>query len=320
MLLRNRFINTTALCLEGEGVTPPGGPPANAPAPLAAPWGADVNKPWMLGDAAAPKPWFETLTDGPTKEFVKSKNYANPAVMADALFSANRMVNGNAVELPGQDAAPDAYAAFAAKLRGEGVKAATDYRFTFGKDAEGKDLTADPALVGFAQSLAYDLGVPPKRAQELIVDKWQQFAKTTNEKAHADSVAANAAEAETVKTKWGANFDTFLAAGQRAAKSLGLDAAELAKIEGAIGAAPMMNLFALLGQKSAEGGLPSGDPSRAADPSNMTPQAAQAEAERMRADPAINKILMDKTDPQHANMVAKLEQLHATMAGVKKPA
>ena len=325
MLLRSLLLNGSALALplfEGESTGgPPATPPGSTPpAAIAAPWGADVSKPWMLGDAAAPKPWFETLADGPTKEFVRSKNYGNPAVMADALYSATRMVNGNAVELPSIDGDAKAWEPFNAKMRGDSIKAPTDYKFDFGKDDKGAAIEGDPRMIKFAQELAFNLGIHPKRAQELVVNPWQQFAAEMNAASVQEANAKNEQEANAVRTKWGANFESLRAGGERVAKSLKLDPATLTAIEAHIGAAPLMDLFAQLGKLSAEGGMIGGAGGNSTDPVNMTPEQVQQKINEKMADAQFQTAYRDRQNPGHARAVEEMEALHKLLSAKKQQA
>lgn len=332
MLLRRLLLNGTALSLplfEGEGAGGAGGAGGTGgtggaggtpPAPLSAPWGSDPSAQWMLGEGGNAKPWYEALPDSPTKELYREKKYANPAVAADAHFGANRMVNGNAVELPNIEGDAKAWEPFNARMRGESVKAPTDYKFDFGKDKEGKPIEADPKMTAFAQQLAYDLGVHPKRAQELIVNKWQTFASEMNAKSVADANAANEAEANAVRAKWGANFETLRAGGERVAKSLKLDPTTLSAIESHIGAAPLMDLFAQLGKIGAEGKLLDGGGSGGTDPVNMTAEQVQQKINDKRADAQFMAGYSDRNHPNHANALKEMEDLHKLLAAKNRPA
>jgi len=326
-LMRLRFIGTTALCREGEGTGSGTGTGTGTGTPtVVAPWGSDPAKPWMLGEATNAKPWYEAaLPDGPTKEFVRTKNFANPHVMADALFSANRMANGNAIEIPniGEPNTPydpKPWEGFNAKLRGESIKAPTDYKFNFGKDAEGKDIAPDAGLLKLAQEISFESGLHPKRAQEIIVNRWQAYAKEANAKAAKEATAANEAEANSVRQKWGENFETLRAGGERVAKALKLAPETLSKIEAHIGAAPLMDLFAQLGQLSAEGKLVSGEGSGTTDPISMTADQIQQKINDRKSDTQFMAAFNDKMHANHKSAVAEIENLYKLLAQKNKPA
>jgi uncharacterized protein YbaA (DUF1428 family) len=278
------------------------------PPPAAAPWGEKPDAAWQIGD----KPWYEVvLTDGPTKDFYREKKYANPAIAADANFSAQRMVTGNAVELPKDEADTKAWEAVNAKLRGDTVKAPTDYKFSMGKDGAGKDIPGDPAMITFGQQVAYDFGLSPKKAQSLV-DRWNKFVGEQTQARTADEARKNEASINALKAKHGESFDAYVAGGRRVAASLGYSEQELLGIEKHIGAAPIIDLFARLGALSKEGGLvgggSGGDPNNI---NNMDAAAAQAEIAKMRGDQPTQAILDNKDHPQHKEMVDRMQRLYA---------
>lgn len=304
---------------EGEGQGGAGGnqppanqPPANQPPSNQAavpPWGGDVNTQWMVNG----KPWYEALLpEGPTRQLYTEKKYNNPVQAADAHFSANRMVNGNAAEIPADDAKPDAWQAFNAKLRGPAVAKPEDYKFDFGKTPDGKPIAPDPRMEKFGRELAFELGMSPKRAQELLINKWQQFAGEVNAEATKAEQTANSNEVLGVQQKWGERLDEYKAAGQRVVAALGLEQPLMQKIEGAIGGAAMLELLARLGKMAPEGsfkgGNPGGDPNNI---DNMTAQQAKAEIDKLGADAQFQAQYNDKNNPLHKDAVDRMAKLYA---------
>jgi len=300
-MFKNKFF--PIVCYEGEGagagagaggVSDGGNPPNNVPV---APWGADVNAPWKVAD----KPWYEVyVPEGPAREFYRAKNYGNPVQAFEAHYSANRMVNGNAVEIPGENAPPEAVNAFYTKLGRPATPA--DYKFDFGKTSDGKDVEVDKNLVEFGQKLAFETGLSPKRAQEVIVKGWQEFAQKQNEAYVNEAKAQNDAEVASVKQRYGDQWDTHRAAGERAYKALGIDQALGSKIEGAIGAAAMLELFIKIGKATGEGNMMTGGDSGGGspdDPSKMTPEQAKARIEVLGGDKDFQEKYNTATHPQH---------------------
>jgi hypothetical protein len=279
-----------------------GGPPA------AAPWGEKVDAPWQIGD----KPWYEVvLADGPTKDFYRDKKYVNPAIAADANFSAQKMITQGAVTVPTDAADTKGWDAFFAKTRGDTVKAATDYKFDFGVDAKNQPIAGDPAMIKFGQEVAFEHGLSPQRAQTLV-NKWNKFAGEQLAAKQASEAAQNDAGILALKTKHGESFDAYLAGGRRIVAALGYSEQELSNIEKHIGGAAMIDLFARIGAKSTEGALQGGggggDPNNV---NNMDAAAAAAAIARMRGDAEQSKILGNKDHPLHKEAVKRLEQLHA---------
>jgi hypothetical protein len=308
-----KYIGQPVFNAEGAGGAPggaPGGnpPPSQPPAASAAPWGADVNAPWNVGD----KPWFETLPDGPTKDLLKAKNYANPAILADAYYSANKMISApdRTIVLPGETATEQERAAFDARLRQ--VRGALDAPEKYElKMPDGQQ--ADPNLLKFGQQIAHKYGLSAKEAQGLV-DDWNRNAAEWNTAAQQAQQQANDAAIAEMKTKYGAEFDTKIAEGQRVVKSLGLDNALLDKIEASVGAAPLLDLLFRIGAKGGEGSvIGNGNNADPTNPATMTPQQAQAEVNRLNADPAFQQAYTTANHPGHKDAVEKMAMLFSRL-------
>lgn len=310
-----KYLNTAPFTSapDGAGGTPPaaGTPPAETPlaagVPVVPPWGPDVNTTWMTGD----KPWYETLIpDGPTKDLFRDKKYANPAVAADAYYSANKMINNGVVALPGADAKPEDWTALHVKL---GRPEAAD-KYDIRIDPAVK---VDPNMLKFGKDLAFELGLPPAFAQKMV-DKWNGFAAQANSATVTQQQTENTQQLDGVKQTWGDQFETKLNNGKNAVKVLydltkPAEQALYNKIEGAIGSAAMLDLFARIGGKTGEGPMIGGGSVPPDNPDNMTAAQAQAEITRLRADPAFSTMLNTRNDPGHAAAVAKMERLHVRL-------
>lgn len=266
----------------------------------------------MVGD----KPWYETFVpEGPTRDLIKSKNYANPVVVADSYYAANRMVNGNAIEIPPADAKPEAWDAIHKKL---GWQEAPD-KYTF-KQPDG--FTPDEGMVKFGQKMAYELRLDPARAQRMN-DLWNEYAKEASASGATAQQAANEAEVSAVKQSWGADFDANMTAGKRAVEAVFAADKDkwLPKIEGAIGASAMLELFARLGKLGGEALMKGGGSGNGGDPSNpssLTQAQAQAEIARLMADSDFQKAYTNPLDPQHKAKVQHMMSLHAAVASKPK--
>jgi hypothetical protein len=292
---------------DAPGATPPGGtppPPSGGTSPPVAPWGNDVNAVWMVDN----KPWYEAFVpEGPARDVMKAKNYANPVVVADAYHNANKMLNlDTRLAVPGADAKPEDVNAYYDK-RG---RAANPEAYEI-KAPDGKAF--DPGLVKFAKTLAYDLGLTPKEAQ-VMAAKYDAFAGTHfAEKANADK-AANEAAISALETSWKTKgeLEPMKAAGLRAIQGLGLQEATLQKIEGQIGHAAVIELLALVGSKAGEGGSFKSDGGTGGNDNPMaSPEAAKAEIDRLGNDAVFQKAYTTKNDPGHIDAVKRMEALYA---------
>lgn len=285
-------------------------PPAQQQ-PFTAPW--EAGKPWTVGD----KPWYEGIAEQPVKELLAAKNYSNPYELAMAYYNANKLVNGaaDAITVPGSDATPEQWDAFYTKL---GRPESPDkYELKFGENVQ-----TDPRMVEFGKSLFHEMGLDPSRAQK-AADKWNAFLADYNGAVAEDWRKQNDADVDALKTRWGGDFDASMAAGKRTldalkgqAKAKGMDEAAvnsvIDKVEANIGTAGVLELLALMGKASGEGGFKGanggGDPH---NPDTMSGAQAQAEINRLMGDPAFYKTYTDKSDPQHAAAVDKMQRLYA---------
>jgi len=292
----------------GAGTPPAGGgaPPAEfTPAP--APWTND--KVWTLGDTG--RPWHEAIPEADVRERMKAKGYANPAILAMSYHNLEKLHSGaeDVIAIPKEGAPPEEFDAFYKRLGRPESADKYDLKMPDG-------VTADENMVKFGRELAFKLGLPPKAAQTMA-DAWNEFAgKMAGQQTAqqiADAARQNDVEIEALKTKLGDKFPEAKAAGERAVKALGLDAATLDKVERNIGAGALVDLLCRIGLQTGEGGFKGGGGGNPNDPSNMTPQAAQARINQLNADPDFQKAYFDKAHPQHAEKVNEMLSLNARL-------
>lgn len=269
---------------------------ATATGDTIAPWAESKDQPYSIGG----KPWWEAIPEQPVRELISQKAYKTPADLAMAYHNLNKTFSGNHVLLPGENADEATMEDFYKKLGRP--EAADKYDI---KLPEGT--AVDDGLLAFGKNLAFKLGLPPKTAQTMV-DLWQGFAAENNEQLVKAEREYNDQQVAETKTKWGADFDKNVAAGNRVTKALGLDATTLTAIERAMGAAPLLDLLARLGRASDEGALTAGG-SGGAGVDN--PQNAASEITRLQGDADFQKKYLDKNHPEHREAVDKMAQLFA---------
>lgn len=286
------------------GQTPPAG---GSEHPVDAPW-SGAEGVWNLGEGDAAQPWWAFLPDQAAREHIAAKQYANPAELALANYNLTRLQTGdtNVVNLPGENATPEQWNDFYTKMgRPETPDA---YDFKFGEGAE-----ADDTMVKFGKSLFHSMGLNPTQAQA-AADKWNEFAMEQNAAALEAQKAANDAELDALRSRWGADLDKNKAAGKRVVEALGLENDLIERVENQIGSAAIVELLATIGRKSDEGAFKSGsvqnDPN---DPSTMSREAAQAKVEQLQSDKDFQAKYTDAKHPGHAEAVALMERLYARL-------
>ena len=293
------------------GQPPAGAPPAGAEHPATAPW-AGSRDVWKLGEAGKEQPWYHAVPEEPVRELMKAKNYKNPAELAVAYHNANQM----------NKLAPDITAVLEGKATPEQEKAfytkmgrpESPDKYVF-KHADG--VTPDSNLVKLGQEIFYEMGASPAKAQAAM-EKWDKAVMAMNAAQIADEQKQNDTELASLSTKWGADLEVHKAAGLRAVQSLTAKGASpelIAKVEGAIGAAPMVELLAILGKMSGEGDGTTGGGNNNSDPNNvagMTKEQAQARIKQLEGDTEFyDKKYKDKNHPEHKAALTLMEQLFA---------
>lgn len=271
----------------------------------AVPWGTDPAAPYNIGD----KPWYEVaLPDGPAKQLIAEKKYANPVVLANSYYEANRTLASknadNSVIVPGDNATDADRNAFYTKMGRPADP--TGY-----KDTVVWGDNPDPQMQEFASKLGFDLGLNPKQVSTLV-SRWNALAGEFETNGAEAYRTQNESQVASLKAEWGANFESSIAAGQRvltALKNNGITEDDLSAIEANIGAAPVIKLMATIGKLTGEASFMQGAHGALADPANLSPEQAAAEVTRLRGDAEFNKMYTDAKHPQHKDAVDRMAAL-----------
>lgn len=272
--------------------------------PVTAPWGSTDT--WQLGEAGKEQPWYMAIPEESVRESVKAKGYKNPAEVAMAYHSLMGMQRNpdNVIVPPGADATPEQLNEFYTKLGRPEAADKYDLKMPDG-------VTPDPRMVTFARDVSFELGLNPSQAQKLA-DKWNEFAPQLGAQVEEQERVQNDKDIAELQTSWGADLDANKAAGRRAMDALGLDAADVDKIDKAVGTAAVVKLLAAIGKKSAEGSFVTptnnGDPN---DPASMSKDQAQARINQLSSDVAFQSKYTDKAHPEHTWAVKHMEALYA---------
>lgn len=278
-----------------------------------APWAAHKGDgPWSIGD----KPWFATIPEAPVAELLTAKNYKTPAELGVAYYNLNKLVSAEdsqKVLIPGKDAKPEDMDAFYTKL-GRPVNP-EGYNDVFKFDEKIK---VDPATVDFGKKLAHKLGLNPTQAKAMADEHNAFAAKQTADMTEALRVANDTA-VENIKKAWGAEADSYIEAGKRVYKSLGLDEKLVGALEAHIGAAPVVELLARIGKASGEGTFKGGGGGGdSGNPDAMTPEAAAAEITRLNGDKDFQDKYTNRQHPENKQSIERMNRLFAR-AGDKAP-
>jgi hypothetical protein len=292
-------LGRNAITFEGEGG---GGTNTQVSAPWTPPAGAQPGV-WTLGEGDKAAPWWSAIPDEPARKHLEAKKYANPAELALAHLNLHKLQAGdpNIINLPGKDAKPEDWDALYTKM-GRPAKP-EDYKFEFG------DTKPDEGMVQFGQKLFHKIGLDPARAQT-AVSEWNKYVAEESARIAAADTAKNNEEMTKLQSTWGADLEKNKAAGQRVMAALGIQPDFLNRIEGAIGAAPIVELLAMIGRKSDEGSLiTSHGQYDKNNPATMSKEQATARRQELEADAEFQKKYLDKNHPEHAAALKLMEGL-----------
>lgn len=287
------------------GNTPPPAPAAPAPTehPVAAPWSNEGV--WTLGEGGTAKPWWNSLPDEAARKHIEAKQYANPAELALANYNLTRMQTGDptVLAMPAADAPKEQWDAFYTKMGRP--ESADKYELNF-----GEGVNTDDNMVKFGKDLFFEMGLDGKRAQA-AVDKWNTFVAEQNAAAIEQDRQNNDAELAALTARWGAELDANKAAGKRVVDALGLSADFIGRLENNIGSAPVVELLAMIGRKSDEGGFMGGQTVDPNNPATMSKEQASARIKELQSSAEFQAKYTDKNHPGHKDALQLMEGLFA---------
>jgi hypothetical protein len=275
--------------------------PATGAAALAAPPGNPV------GD---PNTWFSGIADESVRGWVEAKGFKDPMAVATSAYNLEKLIGhdkaGRTLVVPKDDATPEERSAFLQKL---GVPSkAEDYKLPIPEGQDGS----------FAKQAAqwmHEAGIPAKAAETLAA-KWNEHVAGLQSASTNQTAVQSAQDLEALTGEWGAAYDKNVEMARRAttnflpAKSQEERAAMMTKIEGAIGTAAMMKLFANVG-----GGLAEHQVHTGGEPANfnaMTPGQARAKIDELMSD---NKWAAEYLAGNKAKQV-EMTRLHMYLSGM----
>lgn len=281
----------------------------DAPPPVGVPW-QNAQGVYTVKVDGKDVPWWDSVPEEPVREFMKAKQYANPAVASVALYNLNKLQNGapDVLALPGKDADAAAWDKFYAKLGRPEKPDGYDLKFGEGVQTHG-------ATLAVGKEIFHMLGATPEKAQA-AANKWNEFvAKQVQDQTEAIRVQNEQALAA-LQAQWGKDLDANKAAGHRVLQALkkdGLTDEDLSRVEAQIGSAAVVKMLAIIGKRSSEGTFSGGNAGGADpnDPSQMSKEQAMKRINELKGDATFVAKYQDKTHPQHGEAVKLMEALFA---------
>jgi len=250
--------------------TPPAPPPAPPSPPAPAAWSMD-------GFDA------ETIGHWDNKGWKKDDPKALVGELHKAWKAAEKFVGvppDQVLKLP-KDASDEA--GWAAVRQRLGMPAeAKDYDFSTVKRADGSAI--DQALSDTLRASLHKAGVAKDAAPEIV----KAVVKNMDDAASASTAARAAtlkAERDSLTREWGNNFEFNRLTAMQGAKRLGVDEATVAKLEGELGYAKVMEMFRKIGQGTSEDTFV--EAGSGGNPTTMN--GAKARIAELRSDPEFVK-------------------------------
>jgi hypothetical protein len=273
---------------------PASGTPANPnPAPAA---GGTPNP--------APKEtiaWLGENVDEETVGYVKNKAWQGPADVVKSYREFEKfrgMPLERIAEIPQSDD-PAAWDALYTKIGRP--KEPKEY------EIEAPQEGADERIINFFRDAAHKVGLNKHQAKAMS-KMWNEAAGQWNQSFQTEQAAKAQAEDKELRSKWGASYDQRVELGKKAAAALGMPVAAITTLQGQVGYAPVMELFATIGEKLGSDALVVGD-DRAAGGFIKTPAQAKAELQSLNMDKDFMEAWMNKGHPKHKEAVERKSRL-----------
>lgn len=282
-------------------------PVANGAAPIVAP----IAAPAPITQPVGNEPWFKGIEDSELRGWTELKGWKSPA---DAAKSARELETKIGVPAEQLLKLPKDLAS----AKPEELNAIYD---RLGRPATPEDYHLEVPLGddgAFAKSIAPVLhkhGITAAQAKGLNAD-WNSMMEEMSRQSTEQVTQKQAAELTDLKREWsGKTFDERSELGRRALReygaALGKDQAEIGQtltaLEGSIGTAKLLKLFAAIGEKQGEHGFIDSD--RGSQTFGMTPEAAAVKKQQLMADPDFTKKYMAGRETAEFQQIDQLNKI-----------
>lgn len=229
--------------------------------------------------AAAPTDWTTGL-DPEMTGYVQNKQWKGPADVLTSYRNLEKLTKVGAdrlVQVPADDNA-DAWGQVYDRLGRPKTPA------EYGIKAPEKG--GDPKLVEAATTKFHELGLSAKQAAG-VAEFWNKYAGESLAQRDSAYQATVAEDTAKLKTEWGPKFDENVTAAKAAARAFGIEAADIDKLESALGFGKLMKMMHNIGSRVAtEDGLVTGDGTARPGGFAMSKEAAMSRRAELLKDSA----------------------------------
>ncbi len=277
----------------------------------------ETGNPAGQGAPGGEQPWYSGIEDASLRGLAETKGWKNPA---EALNSYRQLETHMGVpperliKLPDKADAPE-WGDIKKKLGFSAPEKPDDYGLT-----QGLPDGADP---GFAQAIsakAHELGIPASQMKGLA-EFWNSYIGDADSKHQQAEQLKGQVALDSLKTEWGERYNESAElarrAGQEIMSTTGMTADQLNQIEGAIGTAAFLKMFAAVGSKN-NAEAPFLGSESGGNRAFLSPDAAKAEIQRLSADVEFGKGFMEEKDRGlQGPYTQKWEALNKIAAGAR---
>lgn len=242
----------------------------------------DTGNPATIVPPANDAPWYASIENPDLKGFAELKGFKDPAAVLDSYRNLETKLGAppdRLVKLPEKPDDPAWSEVFS--------------KVGLGRPAEAKEYGlqvpegVDPGYARAMEQAAFDAGVPKKHLAALV-EANAKFAAAEDARVKALEEVKSAQDIAALKQSWGGLYEQNVELGRRAAAEMaaavGLEAPELSEIEGAIGTAKFLKLFAAVGSKNnQEAAFREGGPGNTSF--GMSPEAANVRFNELMLNP-----------------------------------
>lgn len=257
-------------------------------------------------DAMATVDWRSGL-ENDAAELVQQKGWHSPQDILTSYRHLEKMLGSDRLSIPSKDAEPEAWGAIWEKL---GRPAAAEgYQLSAPKGVQYDALNAQ----WFCKT-AFELGLTQSQAQKLH-DAF--IAKFSHHAAPEESQEPQAPQEEALdlKTQWGRQYDRNMTAARRAYSTFIGDAAQFNDIADGMGAAALLDFLAKVGLATSEDSITSRVDGQTSGPRSASEAVREITRLQNAAQSDPKHPYMNKTHPDHAALVKRMEDLFAVAYG-----
>lgn len=224
------------------------------------------------------QPWFANISDESLRGWVESKGWKSPEAMAQSAMNLEKMrgvPEDQILKLP-RERTPEAMREVFQKL---GAPAdAKEYQFPDGTTEE---------QAAWFRDVAHKQGLTVDQAKEVYGSIVQTVSAEVT-KSHEQFLVQSQTDMQQLQREWGQQFQERIHHAKAGKQALGLEANEIESLERGLGTKRFMELLAKVGATSQEAPFISGDSFSPPQFQSMSPAAAEAKLQQLKADPAWN--------------------------------